>query len=54
MHAKVAEAREKMHKAVAHMQEEFAGIRTGRSVFESTQACDVQPSAICSPFLLTS
>jgi ribosome recycling factor len=31
MHAKVAEAREKMSKAVAHMQEEFAGIRTGRA-----------------------
>jgi ribosome recycling factor len=31
MHAKVDEAREKMSKAVAHMQEEFAGIRTGRA-----------------------
>ena len=31
MHAKVDEAREKMHKAVLHMQDEFAGIRTGRA-----------------------
>jgi len=31
MHAKVDEAKEKMHKAVVHMQEEFAGIRTGRA-----------------------
>jgi ribosome recycling factor len=31
MHAKVAEAKDKMHKAVMHMQEEFAGIRTGRA-----------------------
>ena len=31
MHAKVDEARDKMQKAVAHMQEEFAGIRTGRA-----------------------
>ncbi len=31
MHPKVDEARDKMHKAVAHMQEEFAGIRTGRA-----------------------
>src|SRR3954454_17585885 len=30
-HAKVAEAKEKMHKAVLHMQEEFAAIRTGRA-----------------------
>jgi ribosome recycling factor len=30
-HAKVGEAKEKMHKAVLHMQEEFAGIRTGRA-----------------------
>ena len=31
MHAKVGEAKDKMHKAVLHMQEEFAGIRTGRA-----------------------
>ena len=31
MHPKVGEAREKMNGAVAHMQEEFAGIRTGRA-----------------------
>ena len=31
MHPKVDEAHEKMNKAVAHMQEEFAGIRTGRA-----------------------
>ena len=31
MHAKVDEAKEKMHKAVLHMQEEFAAIRTGRA-----------------------
>jgi ribosome recycling factor len=31
MHAKVTEAKEKMHKAVVHLQEEFAGIRTGRA-----------------------
>src|SRR5450755_4238468 len=31
MHAKVDEAQEKMHKAVLHMQEEFAAIRTGRA-----------------------
>ena len=31
MHAKVDEAKDKMHKAVLHMQEEFAGIRTGRA-----------------------
>ena len=31
MHAKVGEAQEKMHKAVLHMQDEFAGIRTGRA-----------------------
>jgi len=31
MHAKVDEAKDKMHKAVVHMQEEFAGIRTGRA-----------------------
>ena len=31
MHPKVGEANEKMHKAVAHMQDEFAGIRTGRA-----------------------
>ena len=30
-HAKVGEAKDKMHKAVLHMQEEFAGIRTGRA-----------------------
>jgi ribosome recycling factor len=31
-HAKVDEAREKMAKAVAHMQEEFATVRTGRAM----------------------
>jgi ribosome recycling factor len=31
MHPKVSEAREKMNGAVAHMQEEFSGIRTGRA-----------------------
>jgi ribosome recycling factor len=31
MHAKVDEAKDKMHKAVLHMQEEFASIRTGRA-----------------------
>ena len=31
MHAKVDDAKDKMHKAVLHMQEEFAGIRTGRA-----------------------
>jgi ribosome recycling factor len=31
MHPKVDEAHEKMNKAVAHMQEEFASIRTGRA-----------------------
>lgn len=31
MHAKVDDAREKMAKAIAHMQEEFSGIRTGRA-----------------------
>jgi ribosome recycling factor len=31
MHEKVGEAKDKMHKAVLHMQEEFAGIRTGRA-----------------------
>jgi ribosome recycling factor len=31
MHAKVSEAKEKMHKAVLHMQDEFGGIRTGRA-----------------------
>jgi len=31
MHVKVDEAKEKMRKAVLHMQEEFAGIRTGRA-----------------------
>src|SRR6266481_6886797 len=31
MHPKVDEAKDKMHKAVVHMQEEFAGIRTGRA-----------------------
>src|SRR3954463_16320087 len=31
MHAKVDEAKDKMHKAVLHMQEEFAAIRTGRA-----------------------
>ena len=31
MHAKVSEAKEKMHKAVVHMQDEFGGIRTGRA-----------------------
>jgi ribosome recycling factor len=31
MHAKVDEAKDKMHKAVVHMQEEFSGIRTGRA-----------------------
>jgi ribosome recycling factor len=31
MHPKVGEAHEKMNKAVAHMQEEFASIRTGRA-----------------------
>ena len=32
----------------------FSGIRTGWSVSASTQACDVQPSAIASPSRLTS
>ena len=31
MHAKVDDAKEKMQKAVLHMQDEFAGIRTGRA-----------------------
>jgi len=31
MHPKVDEAHEKMNKAVVHMQEEFASIRTGRA-----------------------
>jgi ribosome recycling factor len=31
MHPKVDEAKDKMRKAVVHMQEEFAGIRTGRA-----------------------
>jgi ribosome recycling factor len=31
MHAKVDDAKEKMSKAVAHMQEEFSSIRTGRA-----------------------
>ena len=32
MHAKVDEANDKMHKAVAHLQDEFAGVRTGRAM----------------------
>ncbi len=31
MHPKVDDAKDKMRKAVVHMQEEFAGIRTGRA-----------------------
>jgi ribosome recycling factor len=31
MHPKVDDARDKMQKAVAHMQEEFASVRTGRA-----------------------
>lgn len=31
MHPKVDDAREKMQKAIAHMQEEFASVRTGRA-----------------------
>ena len=31
MHPKVDDAREKMQKAIAHMQEEFSSIRTGRA-----------------------
>jgi ribosome recycling factor len=31
MHAKVEEARDKMHKAVVHLQEEFSAVRTGRA-----------------------
>ena len=27
----VDDAKEKMHKAVVHLQEEFAGVRTGRA-----------------------
>ena len=30
-HPKVDEARDRMHKAVLHLQDEFAGIRTGRA-----------------------
>jgi ribosome recycling factor len=30
-HPKIEEVREKMHKAVAHLQDEFASIRTGRA-----------------------
>jgi ribosome recycling factor len=31
-HPKVDEAKEKMHKAVTHLQEEFSAVRTGRAV----------------------
>jgi ribosome recycling factor len=31
MHPKLEEAREKMHKAVGHLQDEFSSIRTGRA-----------------------
>jgi ribosome recycling factor len=31
MHPKVDEAKERMHKAVLHLQDEFAAIRTGRA-----------------------
>ncbi|MGQ0824709.1 MAG: ribosome recycling factor [Actinomycetota bacterium] len=31
MHPKVDEARDKMHKAVAHLQDEFGAVRTGRA-----------------------
>jgi ribosome recycling factor len=31
MHPKVDEAKDKMHKAVMHLQDEFSGIRTGRA-----------------------
>jgi ribosome recycling factor len=31
MHPTIGECRERMHKAVLHLQEEFAGIRTGRA-----------------------
>jgi ribosome recycling factor len=31
MEAKVAECKERMHKAVLHLQEEFSGVRTGRA-----------------------
>jgi ribosome recycling factor len=31
MHAKLEEAREKMHGAVTHLQDEFSSIRTGRA-----------------------
>jgi ribosome recycling factor len=30
-HAKVDEAKDKMHKAVVHLQEEFSAVRTGRA-----------------------
>ena len=30
-HPKVDEAKEKMHKAVVHLQEEFGAVRTGRA-----------------------
>ena len=31
MDAKVAECKERMHKAVVHLQEEFSAVRTGRA-----------------------
>jgi ribosome recycling factor len=31
MHPKVEEARDRMHKAIGHLQDEFASIRTGRA-----------------------
>ena len=31
MHPKVAEAQDKMHKAVAHLKDEFGAVRTGRA-----------------------
>jgi ribosome recycling factor len=31
MHPKVDEAKDKMHKAVVHLQDEFAAVRTGRA-----------------------
>ena len=31
MDAHVAECKERMHKAVVHLQDEFSGVRTGRA-----------------------
>ena len=48
-HPKVDEAKDKMHKAVVHLQDEFSSVRTGRASADIANLRTAKAAAAVSP-----